>query len=49
MIFSHFPDQRYWSKLDITISEEQFEKLPFAKKTNNTDGKDYLFECVSKL
>lgn len=49
MIFSHFPDQQYWSKLDITISEEQFEKLPFAKKSNETDGKDYLFECVSKL
>ena len=48
MIFSHFPDQQYWSKLDITISEEQFEKLPFVKMTNETDGKDYLFECISK-
>ncbi len=49
MIFSHFPDQQYWSKLDITITEDQFEKLPFVKMTNETDGKDYLFECISNL
>ena len=49
MIFSHFPDQQYWSKLDITISEEQFEKLPFVKITKEIDGKDFLFECISKV
>lgn len=48
MIFSHFPDQQYWTKLDITIYEEQFDKLPFAKMSNETDGKDFLFECISK-
>ncbi|MBR5653941.1 MAG: hypothetical protein IKX22_07645 [Prevotella sp.] len=46
MIFSHFPDQQYWSKLDINITEEQFEKLPIVEMNNETDGKDYLFECL---
>lgn len=47
MIFSHFPDQQYWAKLDITITEEQFRNLPFVKMPKDTDGKDFLFECLS--
>ena len=48
MIFSHFPDQHYWSKLDITITEEQFKNLPLVKMSNESDMKDFLFECISK-
>ena len=48
MIFSHFPDLLYWAKLDITVSEEQFKNLPVVKITNETDGKDILFECLAK-
>ena len=48
MIFSHFPDLPYWAKLDITVSEEQFKNLPVVKITNETDGKDFLFECLAK-
>ena len=49
LIFSHFPDQPYWSKLDIAIEEEQFKKLPVITVNNETDGKDYFFECISKI
>ena len=49
MIFSHFPDQQYWSKLDIAITEDQFKKLPVIQIQNETDGKDYLFECISTI
>lgn len=49
MIFSHFPDQQYWTKLDITITEEQFKKLPFVSSPTEKDCKDYLFECISKI
>ena len=49
LIFSHFPDQLYWSKLDIAITEEQFKKLPVITANNETDGKDYFFECISKI
>ena len=49
MIFSHFPNQRYWSKLDINVTEEQFVKLPPAKKSEGTDARDFFFECFSKL
>ena len=48
LIFSHFPDQPYWSKLDIDITEEQFKKLPVITVNKETDGKDYFFECISK-
>lgn len=49
MIFSHYPDQQYWTKLDIRVSEEQFDKLPFVLPTDETDGKDFLFESLSNL
>lgn len=49
MIFSHYPDQQYWTKLDIKVTEEQFDKLPFVLPTDETDGKDFLFESLSKL
>lgn len=49
MIFSHFPEQAYWLKLDINITDEQFKKLPVVAAIDKTDGKDYLFECISKI
>lgn len=49
MIFSHFPDLPYWAKLDITITEEQFKKLPIVKIDQKSDGKDIIFECMSKI
>ncbi len=47
MVFSHFPDEPYWQKLDIVITEEQFRKLPVVKMTDRADAKNYLFECIS--
>jgi len=47
MIFSHFPDNQKWSKLDIEITEEQFEKLPIIKMNDEMNPKDFLFECLS--
>lgn len=49
MIFSHLPDQQMWSKLDISITEEQFRRLPHMLPSNESDGKDFLFEALSKL
>ena len=48
LIFSHFPDQPFWKKLDINISEEQFRQLPISNKGMNI-GKEYLIECLSRL
>lgn len=47
MIFSHFPDNPNWTKLDIDITEEQFKQLPYVNPSNETDGKDTLFESLS--
>lgn len=49
MIFSHFPDELYWSKLDLSITEDQFAKLPYMTLPQDTDGKDFLFEHLSKI
>ena len=49
LIFSHYPDHPYWSKLDVAITEEQFKKLPIITTNSETDGKDYFFECISKI
>ncbi len=48
MIFSHFPDIEYWSKLDVKITEEQFKNLPFVEITEEIDSKDLFFECISQ-
>ena len=48
MIFSHFPDEQYWTKLDIPITEEQFKNLPFVVESNEDKCRDLLFECISK-
>lgn len=48
MIFSHFPDERYWTKLDIEVSREQFESIPFHEPEFDTDGKDVFFESLSE-
>jgi len=47
MIFSHFPDNIIWSKIDIQITEEQFKVLPIVEMKNEADIKDLLFECIS--
>jgi hypothetical protein len=49
MIFSHYPDLQYWSKLDITVTEDQFRKLPYVLPAKDSDGKDFLFECVGRI
>ena len=48
MIFSHYPDEQYWTKLDIPITEEQFRALPFTKMTNEAEIKDRLFEYITE-
>lgn len=48
MAFSHFPDQQYWTKLEIQITEEQFQKIPYQNPSKENDGKDLLFECLSR-
>lgn len=49
MAFSHFPDQKYWTKLDIDITETQFRALPYHLPSNDNDGKDVLFETLAHL
>ena len=48
MAFSHYPNQDSWMKLDINITEEQFESLPYLTPSKESDGKDVLFESLSK-
>lgn len=47
MIFTHYPDEEHWTKLDITITEDQFQQLPYSIPQNDSDGKDLLFEKLS--
>ena len=42
MNFSHFPDELYWSKLDLSITEDQFAKLPYMTLPQETDGKLFI-------
>lgn len=49
MIYSHFPDKPYWTKLEIQITEDQFKKLPYTNPIDGNDGKNYLFESISKI
>lgn len=49
MVFSHYPDEQYWTKLEIKITEEQFRKLPYVCPQRESNGEDYLFECLSKI
>ena len=49
MAFTHMPDQIQWAKLDIDISLEQFKGLPYKVPSNESDGKDVLFESLSAL
>ena len=49
MVFTHYPDQNYWTKLDIQIDERGFAALPFVLPSNENDGKDVLFETLAKL
>lgn len=49
MIFSHFPDYQYWTKIDFPITEEQFKQLPFLRMGNDTDAKNFLFESLGKI
>ena len=49
MICSHYPDEQRWARLDIEVSEEEFKKLPYTHPSNDTDGKDFLFDNVSRF
>jgi transglutaminase/protease-like cytokinesis protein 3 len=49
MAFSHYPDHEFWTKLDISITEEKFASLPYMLPSIDSDGKDVLFECLSKI
>lgn len=48
MAFSHYPDNYFWTKLDISITEEQFAALPYMAPSNDNDGKDVLFETLAE-
>lgn len=48
MIFTHYPDEQHWTKLDIAITEDQFQKLPYSIPQKDSDGKDQIFEKLSK-
>lgn len=48
MAFSHYPDQDYRT-LDISITEAQFEALPYMLPSKDSDGKDLFFETLSNL
>ena len=47
LIFTHFPDQQYWLKLDISITEEQFKNLPYHEVSNEEEIKNTLFELLA--
>ena len=47
MIFTHYPDEEHWTRLAISINEQQFNELPYCIPTNDLDGKDMLFEKLS--
>ena len=49
MFFSHYPDQQYWTKLDIDITENQFRALPYHLPSKDSDGKDVLFDALANL
>ena len=48
MMFTHFPEKEEWSLLDIDVTEEQFKDLPFELPQTDSDGKDYLFEMLTR-
>ena len=47
MIFSHYPEQPDWTKLDIDVTENQFNQIPFKYPKGDIDGKDLFFESLS--
>ena len=49
LIFTHFPDQQYWAKLDIQINEDQFAKIPYIEPSEGNDGKEILFETLGHI
>lgn len=49
MIFSHFPNNPCWLRLDMAITEEQFAQLPVVEMTCENNGRDVLFECLSRI
>jgi hypothetical protein len=49
MAFSHYPEREFWPKLEIELTEEQFASLPYMLPSIDSDGKDVLFECLSKI
>lgn len=50
MVFTHFPEQQDCTRLNkLEITEEQFKQLPYKLPTNDTDGKDFLFESLPEI
>lgn len=47
MIFTHLPEKQEWTLLDIDVTEEQFNDLPFELPQQTPNGKDYLFEMLT--
>ena len=48
MAFSHFPDSKLWSRLEIEITEVQFASLPYKLPSIEGDGKDELFDSLRR-
>jgi hypothetical protein len=48
MIFTHLPEKQEWTLLDIDVAEEQFRALPFELPQQTPNGKDYLFEKLTR-
>lgn len=47
MIFTHLPEKQEWTLLDIDVTEEQFNDIPFELPQQTPNGKDYLFEKLT--
>lgn len=49
MVFSHLPNNPCWLRLDMTVTKEQFAQLPVVEMTGENNGRDVLFECLSRI
>lgn len=46
LIFTHYPDDERWTKLDISVSEGQFAKLSAILPSAESDGKNVLHNML---
>jgi len=49
MIFTHFPDEEFWQRLDKPVSQEDFEKLPSHQPDSSRNAILTLMEELTKL